>query len=219
MRIYLHLSKNTKIIPFNYQELLTGTIQKWIGMNNKIHGKSGQFSFSWIQNTIANKNGIELQHNAYFFISSINVELIKKIIKGILNDPSMFNGIIVKDIQIKNTPVFGGSERFLMASPVLLKLRDGEKIRHVTLKDNDFEQVLTNNIKRKLEKAGISSEGVKIQLDPKTNFRQTKLVVYKGIENKTSFAPIMVNGTQEQIAFVWNMGLGNSNGIGLGAVK
>ena len=49
MRIYLKLSSNQKIIPFNYQELLTGVIHKWIGESNEYHGKTGQFSFSWIQ--------------------------------------------------------------------------------------------------------------------------------------------------------------------------
>lgn len=219
MRIYLRLINNNKIVPFNYQEFLTGTIHKWIGQDNKIHGKAGNFSFSWIQNTIASKNGIDLKRDAYFFISSLNEDFIKRIIKNILEDPTMFNGIRVFDIQIKDTPQFGKEEKFLMASPVLLKLKEGEKIRHVTLEDSDFEQVLTDNIKRKLEKVGISSNGIKVQLNPETNFRETKMIIYKGIKNRTSFAPIIIKGTQEQIAFAWNAGLGNSTGIGFGALK
>ena len=60
MRIYLRLSRNQKVIPFTYQELLVGVIHKWIGSDNVIHGKSGQYSFSWIQNTSATKEGINL---------------------------------------------------------------------------------------------------------------------------------------------------------------
>ncbi len=219
MRIYLRLTKNDKIIPFNYQELLTGTIHKWIGRGNEIHGRAGSFSFSWIQNTVGSKNGIDLKRDAYFFISSLNEDFIKRIIKNILEEPTMFNGIRVFDIQIKDTPQFGEEERFLMASPVLLKLKEGEKIRQVTLEDCDFEQVLTDNLKRKLERVGVSSDGVKVQLNPETNFRETKMIVYKGIKNRTSFAPIIIKGTQEQIAFAWNTGLGNSTGIGFGALK
>lgn len=219
MRLYLKLSKNTNTIPFNYQELLTGTIHKWIGENNEEHGKSGQYCFSWLQNTVTNKNGIELRQNAYFFISSGNTELIKKIIKGILDDPTMFNGVSVKDVQIKNTPEFGTSEKFLMASPVLLKEKQDERIRHITLNDNDFEKALTNNLKRKLDKVGIGSKGLTVNLDPETNFRQTKLITYKGIKNRTSLAPIIINGNPEQIAFAWEVGLGNSTGIGFGALK
>ncbi len=219
MRLYLKLSKNTKTIPFNYQELLTGTIHKWIGENNEEHGKPGRYSFSWLQNTVTNKSGIEIRQNSYFFISSGNVELIKKITKGIIGDPTMFNGVSVKDIQIKNTPEFGTSERFLMASPVLLKEKQGERTRHITLNDNDFEEALTNNLKRKLDKVGVGSKGVIVSLDPETNFRQTKLVTYKGIKNRTSLAPIIINGNPEQIAFAWEVGLGNSTGIGFGALK
>ena len=157
--------------------------------------------------------------DAYFFISSLNEELIRKIIKNVIEDPTMFNGINVFDIQIKNTPQFEPIESFFMASPVLLKLREGEKTRHVTLKDNDFEQDLTDNLKRKLEKVGLSSAGIEIRLNPDFNYRNTKMVDYKGIKNRTSFAPIIIKGTQEQIAFAWNVGLGNSTGIGFGALK
>lgn len=219
MRVYLKLNGNIKTIPFNYQELLTGTIHKWIGKDNVEHGHSGRFSFSWIQNTVANKQGINLKNDAYFFISSRKIELVKKIVRNILGDPTMFNGLYVFDVQIKNTPEFSASENFLMASPVLLKVKEDDKTRHVTLEDNDFEEVLTDNFKRKLEKAGLISEGVSIKLNPETSFRQTKLVTYKKIKNKTSFAPIVIKGSPEQIAFAWEVGLGNSTGIGFGALK
>lgn len=219
MRIYLRLGRNQKVIPFTYQELLVGVIHKWIGSDNVIHGKSGQYSFSWIQNTSATKEGINLGDNAYFFIGSMSDALIKTIIKGILENTEMFCGVKVTDIQIKDIPDFGKSERFLMASPVLLKIKAEDKIRHVTLLDKDFEEILTDNLKRKLEKAGLSSEGFSITLNPETDYRKTKLITYKGIENKTSLAPIIINGTQEQIAFAWCNGLGNSTGIGFGAIK
>ncbi|WP_187478270.1 CRISPR-associated endoribonuclease Cas6 [Amniculibacterium sp. G2-70] len=219
MRIYLKLTKNNKPIPFNYQELLTGVIHKWIGANNEIHGKTGQFSFSWIQNTVANKSGIELKRDAYFFISSRNEGLVKQIVKNILKDPEMFSGVSVFDVQIKDTPAFSISEKFLMASPVLLKMKVENKIRHITLEDKNFETILTDNLKHKLEKSHLNSEGLSIKINPNTNFKETKLVTYKGIKNRTSFVPIIINGTPEQIAFAWDNGLGNSTGIGFGALK
>lgn len=219
MRIYLKLCKNESSIPFNYQELLTGVIHKWIGKANEIHGGSGHYSFSWIQNTIANKKGINLKDGAFFFIGTYEESLLKQIIKGVLQDPEMFHGIKVTDVQVKNIPNFADTEKFLMASPVLLKMKEGNKINHVTLEDENFEEVLTQSFKSKLDKSNLSSEGVSIRLNPKTDFRQTKLVTYKGIKNKTSLAPIIIEGTPEQIAFAWCVGLGNSTGIGFGALK
>lgn len=219
MRIYLRLSKNQKLVPFNYQELLVGVTHKWIGENNDVHGKSGQYSFSWIQNTFATKDGINLGDDPYFFIGSINDSFVKKTIGGILKNPEMFCGVRVIDVQIRNIPSFRNSEEFFMASPVFLKLREGSETRHVTIRDEDFEKVLTDSFKRKLLKAELPSEGLTISLNPKTSYRQTKLVTYKGIKNKTSLAPIIIHGTQEQIAYAWCNGLGNSTGIGFGALK
>lgn len=219
MRIYLRLTKNSEIIPFNYQELLTSTVHKWIGRNNELHGRTANYSFSWIQNTIAKKEGINLQQGAYFFISSVNTDLIKQLVKSILDNPKLFCGASVEDIQIVNTPEFSSSERFVMASPVLLKERVGDRIKHVTIEDQDFEAILTENLKRKLEKSNISSEGISIQIDPDSRYRRTKLVTYKGIKNKTSYVPIVIKGNSEQIAFAWSVGLGNSTGIGFGALK
>lgn len=219
MRVYINLSKNESVIPYNYQELLTGVIHKWIGKNNEIHGNTGRYSFSWIQNTIANKKGLNLRDDAYFFIGTYEESLLKQIIKGVLADPEMFHGVKVTDVQIKNVPKFNTRENFQMASPVLLKIKEEDRVNHITIEDEAFEKVLIQNFKNKLAKANLDSEGVSIQLNPATNFRQTKLVTYKGIKNRTSMAPIIIEGTPEQIAFAWCVGLGNSTGIGFGALK
>lgn len=219
MRIYLKLRQNTTVIPFNYQELLTGVIHKWIGSENQYHGKPSQFSFSWIQNTKSTKKGVNLNHGAYFFISSLKDSLIKEIVKGVLEDPKMFCGISVTDVQIANPPDFSDEQSFLMASPVLLKVKQNNAIRHVTVEDEDFEEKLTISFKSKLEKAGITSDDLTIKLDPNTNFRATKLVNYKGIKNRSSLAPIIISGNKEQIEYAWSAGIGNSTGIGFGALK
>ncbi|MBS7321320.1 MAG: hypothetical protein KIG55_06995 [Myroides sp.] len=123
MRLYIKLSKNTQIIPYSYQHLLTGLVHKWIGKNNEEHGKSSLYSFSWLQNTSSNNNGINLNRDAYFFISAYDSDLIKKIIKGILSDPETFCGSRVIDVQIKNVPEFSSEEKFFLNSPILIRQR------------------------------------------------------------------------------------------------
>jgi CRISPR-associated endoribonuclease Cas6 len=219
MRLYLILSKNNKIIPFNYQHLLTGVIHKWIGEQNEEHGKPSLYSFSWLQNTSASGNGINLTHSSYFFISAYDEQLIKKITKGILADPYAFCGSRIIDVQITQTPEFSNEERFVLNSPVLVRKKEGEKVRHVTFKDEDFNALLTENLISKLKKTGLDANGVKVKLDSSYPFPQTKLVDYKGIKNKTTLAPVIIKGNPEQIAFAWAVGLGNSTGIGFGAIK
>lgn len=219
MRLYLKLAKNTKTIPFNYQHLLTGAIHKWIGENNAEHGNKSLYSFSWLQNTVAHKTGISLSRDAYIFISAFDTSLIKKITKGILQDPEVFCGTRVIDIQIKEIPAFSTEERFFLNSPILIHRQDGGKTKHVTYLEEDFEMLLTKNMKGKLQLAGLNADNLNIELDKSYAFPQTKLVDYKGIKNKTTLAPVIIKGTPEQIAFAWIVGLGNSTGIGFGAIK
>lgn len=219
MRIYLKLKKNNDVISFNYQHMLTGVIHKWIGPKNAEHGKSGVMSFSWIQNTKAIKGGLVLESDSYFFISAKDESLIKKIIEGVMKDPEMFSGIRVRDIQIVETPKFSESGRFLMGSPVLLKWKEDGRVRHVTVEDEDFEEKLNISFRNKLQNAGISDIGVSLSVDEKSNYKRTKLVTYNRVNNRVSLVPIIIKGTQEQIEFAWNVGLGNSTGIGFGSLK
>lgn len=217
MRLYIKLTKNTEIIPFNYQELLTATIHNWLGHDNKYHGGSGVFSFSWLQNTKANKLGIDLTKDSYFFVSSVDNDFIKDLLSGIMSSPEMFCGSSAYDVAMREAPEFEGRERFLMASPLLLKSKTDK--RYLTYMDDDFEKALTDNVKVRLEKGGLSSEGVSVKLDPDSSYRTTKMVNYKSISNKTTLAPIVVEGSREQLQFIWLSGIGHSTGIGFGALK
>lgn len=217
MRIYVKLSNNSKQIDFNYQKLLTGVVHKWLGAKNEVHGKSAGFTFSWIQNTKAEKGRLMLTADSYFFVSAFDNDIIKRITRGVLADSTLFNGIEVKDVILQEPPLFEEVQRFSMASPVLLKRRSDNK--HLTYEDEGYESALTENLKTKLEKAGISPEGVEIKLDPDTTYRSTKLVTYNGIQNKTTFAPLIIKGNNEQLTYAWSVGLGHSTGIGFGALK
>lgn len=219
MRIYIKLSKNKEIIPFNYQHLLTGVVHKWIGANNMEHGNKSLYSFSWLQNTVSAKSGINLGRDAYFFISAYDPDLIKKITRGLLNDPEMFCGSRAIDVQIRDVPDFSNEERFFLQSPVLIRQRDGEKTKHITYHDEVFEELLTENLKFKLQSVDLPIDNISVELDRSYALPQTKLVDYKGIKNKTTLAPVIIKGSQEQIAFAWAVGLGQSTGIGFGSLK
>ena len=219
MRIYIKLSRNSTVIPFNYQHLLTGVIHKWLGKDNSEHGKKSLYSFSWFQNASTLKNGVTLNSDSYFFISAYDPDLIKQITIGILNDPQTFCGSRVVDIQLKNAPDFSGEERFFLNSPILIKQKDGKKTKHITFHDEVFGKLLTENLKAKLESVNLPTDKLSVELDKSYAFPQTKLVDYKGIKNKTTFAPMIIKGSPEQIAFAWCCGLGHSTGVGFGSIK
>jgi len=47
----------------------------------------------------------------------------------------------------------------------------------------------------------------------------TKLVTYKNIKNRANWCPVIINGKAETKSFAWEVGLGNSTGVGFGGVK
>lgn len=219
MRIYLELSNSKQILPFNYQSLLTGAIHKWIGLANEIHDQLSLYCFSWLQNTITKKTGLSTTKDSYFFISAHDENLIKGIIKGILSDPEICFGIHVTDVKIVNDPSFSSIERFITASPVFIKRKFDQREQHISYDDPSAALYLTETLQNKLKVAGISSDGMKVSFDESYPTPKTKVITYKGIGNKANICPIIIEGKPEQITFAWNVGIGNSTGIGFGALK
>lgn len=218
MRIHLTITKNQFIVPYDHIPILTGAIHKWLG-HNDWHNQLSLYSFSWLKGGERGNNGLHFPKGAEWFISAYETALIKKIIQGIQDDPEINYGLTVKLITIQETPQFNESHSFTLASPVLIKRSEGEKVKHFLFSDNQADELLTETLKTKLKKAGLNAEGVHVTFNRDYPYPKTKLINYNGIGNKASICPITVNGTPEQIAFAWNVGIGNSTGIGFGALN
>lgn len=218
MRINLFTKRNLSIVPYDNVPVLVGTIHKWLGQND-LHDLVSLYSFSWLKGGKRGNGGLYFPNGAQFFISAHDSALIKKLIGGIQDDPTINFGLKVESISIQETPHFGERESFSLASPVLIKRREGEKVRHFLFFDNEADDLLTETLKTKLKKVGLDTNGVQVAFQRDYPFPKTKLVNYNGIGNKASICPITVNGTPEQIGFAWNVGIGNSTGIGFGALN
>ncbi|WP_299435251.1 CRISPR-associated endoribonuclease Cas6 [uncultured Maribacter sp.] len=218
MRLHLKLTKSSSPIPFNYQHLLTGCFHKWLGKSNVEHGAISMYSFSWLQNVKATKKGLHVTPETSFFINFYDAEIAKKVIEGILAAPEMFHGVSVQEVYMQEAPNFANKAYFYVASPVLVK-RDTEKgKKHYQYFEEETNQLLTQTLQLKLEKAGLSTEGVSVRFDSNYTKSKTKIVSYKEIKNKVNICPVVIEGSPEQIAFAWNVGVGNSTGIGFGAL-
>lgn len=143
MRIYLKLTKNKKLIPFNYQSYLTGALHKWIGCENELHEGMSLYSFSWLQNVKTNNSGIGTTHDSYFFISGYEDRLVKRIIKSIIDDPSVCFGMEVTDVEIAEVPNFTNKHSFVAASPVFIKRRLDNQIKHIIYSNPQSKNYLT----------------------------------------------------------------------------
>ena len=219
MRLHIKMLEAQEKVDFNYQPLLTGCLHKWLGKDNLEHGKMSLYSFSWLQNVDVLKNGIRVKNGSHFFLSFHDQSLVKTVVRNIIDNPEMFSGAKVYDIRIQETPVFSSKERFLLASPVLVKRFDKEKETHYTYMEEIVDEYLTETLKKKADIAGLDTTGTRVYFDRSYHAPRTKIISYKDIKNKVNICPVIVEGSPEMVAFAWNVGIGNSTGVGFGALK
>lgn len=219
MRIHLFTTPSDKIVPFNYQPHLTGALHKWLGQNDN-HDALSLYSFSWLKGGKATKQGLNFNKGACFFISSHDPELLQRLIEGLNEAPSINFGLEVKEAKLQEEPEFkNGSNIFTCASPVFIKRYFYERDIHITHEEEKADEYLTETLKHKLVTAGLDGEGVRVSFDRSYLKARTKVVYYNKIGNKVSICPVKVEGSPEQLRFAWNVGVGNSTGIGFGALK
>lgn len=218
MRIQLKISPNKEVVPFGYQHLLTGAIHKWLGENQE-HGSVSLYSFSNLTNARVKQKQLNFQDGTEFCISAWNEDFIRKIINGIMIDPGLFCGMKVKEIVLMDTPDFSNQELFYTSSPVFIKRKTDERVRHIIYSDKDANQCLKETLETKLQLAGIEYKSFKIEFDKSYPTPKTKLIKYNDIQNRASVCPLIIKGDPLVKEFAWNVGVGNSTGIGFGAIK
>ena len=218
MRIHLKIQTSNKIIPFDHQPLLTGTIHKWLGRNDE-QGKVSVYSFSQLEGGKATPNGFRFERGTSFFFSSHNSNLIKKMVAGIQSDPSLFYGLTVMEIVIQEDPDFADRNLFFTASPVFIKRRVGDQVNHIKFDDPLAGAYLKETLQTKMGEAGIEDESFDIRFETSYPKAGTKKITYNGVQNRANWCPVIIEGNPETKLFAWNVGLGNSTGIGFGAIK
>lgn len=218
MRIYLKIQTQNTIIPFDHQPLLTGTIHKWLGWNEE-HGKVSLYSFSQLEGGKATPNGLRFEKGTSLFFNSHHPDLIKKMVAGIQSGPSLFYGLTVMEIILQEDPDFTDRNLFFTASPVFIKRRVEDQIKHIRFDDPLAGTYLKETLQTKMEEAGIADESFEIRFETTYPKAGTKMITYNGIRNRANWCPVIIEGKPETKLFAWNVGLGNSTGIGFGAIK
>lgn len=221
MRIYLQTTPNNEIVPFNYQQKLSGVFYTWLGKINDCHDRMSLYSYSWLKKGYMTDAGYEFPNGASWYISFYSEEKLKMLMRSILNQPQMFSGLTVSDIIIEDTPYLSERSLFYLGSPVFIQKHTPDLKNNIqyTFDDVKADEMLTQTMLHKMEIAGIQKdETLKIMFDRSYTAKKTKLVSYKGIKLRASLCPIIIDGRPESKSFAWNVGIGNSTGIGFGAI-
>lgn len=217
MRLYFNLSPNTEPVPFDYQHFLIGTFHKWLGQN-ELHDGISLYSLSWLSGGDRKGKGLVFPNGAKWFISCHDTALVKKVLKSALEYPEVCRGMRASDVIIADTPRFDHQQRFIVSTPVLIRKFDGKGLKHLTYQDFESDALLTQTMKTKLRAADIGSGNVQVRFDRTYSKAKTKLVNIKGIQNKASQCPVIVEGSPEIVSFAWDVGVGHSTGSGFGAL-
>ena len=217
MRLHFYLTRNNETIPFDYQHYLIGAFHKWMGWN-EIHDEISLYSLSWLQGGKMIKDGFDFPNGARWFISFWDEEVGKQLIMSAMKDPKVCCGMVVKEIQMQDTPQFGSRERFITSSPVFIRKYDeNKKAKHLTYKDEEADYYLTETLKKKLQYAKLDYN-IRVSFDRSYFKSKTKLVKINEIKSRANFCPVIIEGEPEAIKFAWNVGVGHSTGCGFGAL-
>lgn len=205
-------------VPFDYQKTLVGAFHKWIG-KNLIHDEISLYSLSWFHGGQKINNGLDFKAGGEWHISAHDPELLKCLIKGVQDDPIISFGMEVNSISIVQAPAFDESQKFYLNSPVFVKRNENGRIRFFLYEDKETDELMTQTMIAKLKKGGIDHEGIKIFFDRTYHHPKTKKITFGGIDCRASFCPVIIKGNPDQLAFAWNVGVGNSTGIGFGSLR
>ena len=219
MRLQLHTTPNSSSIPFNYQQKLTGVLNKWLGPNNDEHGNISLYSFSWLRNTQIDNNKINCPKGASFFLSFHDTQRCKNVLANIRAEPELFCGMFVEDVVIEETPDLTQQEQFSLGSPILIKRLVNGKITEFYYDNPESGKLLEETMRTKMKLANIPyDDTLNISFNLSYTKKKTKLVWYDNISNKANMCPVIIRGNNLTKQFAWNVGLGNCRGGGWGGI-
>lgn len=218
MRIHLKFSPTKRIVPYQHYEKLVSYLHQAL-QDDALHDNISLYSISWLRNGKGTEEGLQFKQGATWFVSAHDSEIIKRVLRYVQINPDWEYGLRVQDALLQETPDFTEKHLFQVANPVLVKQHiDKQTIKHLLWHEKESEEAMTRVLQKKLQKANLPTDGVKVYFDAHYHAPKTRLIRYKNVDNKANFCPVWVEGLPEQVAFAWNVGIGNNTGLGFGSL-
>lgn len=222
MRLQLRLSPNDDAVPFNHLHQLTGTLHKWLGQN-EFHDRQSLYSFGWLRGGTARRGQLHFPAGASWNISFYDENMARRLLKGLLNDPTTAYGMTVEEVQELEYPGFSGQRTFYTdGSAIVLRRKREDASREYLLWDHpEADQALTHSLRHKMQQAGLGQQAMEIRaaFDRQFQRARSRKITIKGIDHKGSECPVVLQGNEEALHFAWLVGLGELTGSGFGALR
>lgn len=221
MKFRFQLSSNREAVPFDYPYQLCGVFHRLVGPN-KLHDLLSLYSLGWLHGGQAHNGSLEFRRGASWEIGIWDDELAERLIRGALVKKFSFYGMKIRRVDRLPTPDFSkGVFVFSAGSPVFIRRMEDDYTRtHLTYDDPDHKKRLRNVLLHKMDEAGLGKEHRDFKIEFDRNYRnpQTKLVDIKGIQNRASICPVVMQGTVKALEFAWTVGVGELTGTGFGSL-
>jgi CRISPR-associated endoribonuclease Cas6 len=232
MRVRVSL-EGTGQIPFNYNLALAGAVYGSIkrvdlDLAYSIHSSTEYklFTFSWLRipNRRISNNGIHVDGNAHFFVSSPIRRIITSFVEGLFQEPYVkidHACFEVDTIKILKLPKFNGKMVFSTLSPIIVRTakKENDKLRIIDLYPTNqefYENLKSNLIKkyRKLYDAG--KEDISFLRPSSTKPVRIKI---KNTFHRASHMVFEASGDSELLQLGYEAGFGEKNSMGFGMVR
>lgn len=225
MKFRIYLTSNRKPVPYNYAHTLCSAFHRLLGPND-LHDMLSLYSLGWLKGEAkAGNSGLNFPRGGSWDIGIFHSDIAERLIRGVLlQDLPICFGMKVRRVELLTPPKANKHNRyrFLAASPVLLRrVEDDGSRTHVTYDDPQSAAILTRLLRKKMKEAELEADSntVRVYFDGNFPHPKTKLIDIKGIKNKASVCPVIVEGSPKVQEFAWTVGAGELTGIGFGSLN
>ena len=226
MRIRINFTKNTVGVPINNQHLLNTYIHlKCLGYGNEYHNAHSNYSISGLCGGRMNpdKETLNFENGAFIVATTEDTTFLGKFVSGVVSNPIFTHGMSFCGIEyITDSDLCNDYNYFQTLSPIIVKLSEVDrKTEFLTVDNPRFNELLTNNVRNKLQKINpaLDLSKFKIELVKDTkNVPKIKRVLVKNVLNVANHCTLKVYGGKQVANILYNLGIGKSTGSGFGTI-
>lgn len=219
-KLIIEFTPNTEPVPFNVNtnSLVSSWFHDVVGRNNDIHGKPSEFSISDLQGSkiSEDKKSLNFKYGAYVVFSTLNMDLIIKIMCNWSNIPYLGYGMKCIGITPQKIETHPRYDIVRSISPILL-IHNKENI---TVNNPLFLEKLIENTRRKLKHHLNDDDMIGFDIELiKPEKAKVKRVRLGKVKHETSSVVLKVTGSEKLRRILYIIGMGKSTGYGFGCLS
>lgn len=221
MRIKVNFTKNTTPVPIVNQAIMNSYTHKCLGPNNKYHDTPSDYCISSLMGgkLDAAEQTLSFEKGGYIIISSLDQEFIDTMILGIIKNQTIGFGMKFCGIDHIQEKFYNGYNKFATLSPFIIKIKEGDESVFVTLHDPDFEEILEEYLKFKINKIKPNWNLKHFRAYvPDNDTHKVKTIMVKNVKNLANQCHVVLDCNKEVAELLYNIGIGKSTGSGFGTI-